>query len=370
MGFANKKPDIEIDDDDFVNFNDEKTKLKAYEVEFTVLSPEKIKSRQNEQIEQIKTMFALPTEHAAILLRYFRWNKEKLVEKYMENPEVISEKSGIVANGSELHQKEVVPGFVCDICCDDEDGMLTYALDCGHRFCCECYQKYLIQKIQGEGESSRIQCPETKCNVTIDDQTIKLLVPQTVVERYHELLDRVFVDDNDTMVWCPAPDCTYAIDCPITSKKLKIIVPTVECICGNKFCFGCSLSDHRPAPCGLVKLWLQKCADDSETANWISANTKECTNCSSTIEKNGGCNHMVCKKCRHEFCWVCMGPWKDHGTNWYNCNRFDETLSINARDVQAKSRASLERYLHVSVTTFLLLINVYILNYEIDLTQK
>lgn len=35
---------------------------------------------------------------------------------------------------------------------------------------------------------------------------------------------------------------------------------------------------------------MKKCADDSETSNWISANTKECPKCHSTIEKNGGCN--------------------------------------------------------------------------------
>lgn len=56
---------------------------------------------------------------------------------------------------------------------------------------------------------------------------------------------------------------------------------------------------------------------------------------------------MTCKKCKWEFCWVCMGPWSEHGTSWYQCNRFDERSGIDARDTQAKSRASLERYLHV-----------------------
>jgi hypothetical protein len=45
---------------------------------------------------------------------------------------------------------------------------------------------------------------------------------------------------------------------------------------------------------------MKKCADDSETSNWISAHTKECSKCNSTIEKNGGCNHMSCKKCKYE----------------------------------------------------------------------
>ncbi|CCL98184.1 uncharacterized protein FIBRA_00178 [Fibroporia radiculosa] len=106
------------------------------------------------------------------------------------------------------------------------------------------------------------------------------------------------------------------------------------------------VEDSKPVICAVARMWLQKCRDDSETANWIKSNTKECSKCQSTIEKNGGCNHMTCKKCKYEFCWVCMGPWSEHGTSWYNCNRYDEKASVDARDAQSKSRASLERYLH------------------------
>jgi ariadne-1 len=164
--------------------------------------------------------------------------------------------------------------------------------------------------------------------------------------RYHELLTRTFVDDKDNLKWCPAPNCVYAVDCKVKSRELSRIVPTVQCNCGHGFCFGCAHTDHQPAPCALVKKWLKKCEDDSETANWISANTKECPKCASTIEKNGGCNHMTCRKCRNEFCWMCMGVWSEHGTSWYNCNRFEEKSGHDARDAQAKSRQSLERYLH------------------------
>lgn len=41
-----------------------------------------------------------------------------------------------------------------------------------------------------------------------------------------------------------------------------------------------------------------------------------------------------------------MGLWSEHGQAWYNCNRFEEKSGIDGRDAQAKSRQSLERYLH------------------------
>lgn len=43
------------------------------------------------------------------------------------------------------------------------------------------------------------------------------------------------------------------------------------------------------------------------------------------------------------------GPWSDHGTQWYSCNRYDDKAAIDARDAQSKSRISLERYLHVRI---------------------
>lgn len=101
------------------------------------------------------------------------------------------------------------------------------------------------------------------------------------------------MDDKPNLRWCPAPNCEYAVDCAVLPAQLHTIVPSVNCRCGHNFCFGCGFSEHQPCPCSLVKKWLKKCEDDSETANWISANTKECPKCVSTIEKNGGCNHMT-----------------------------------------------------------------------------
>ena len=39
--------------------------------------------------------------------------------------------------------------------------------------------------------------------------------------------------------------------------------------------FRCGLDYHAPTDCDVIKKWLTKCADDSETANYISAHTKD-----------------------------------------------------------------------------------------------
>ncbi|KAJ5544799.1 Zinc finger C6HC-type [Penicillium sp. DV-2018c] len=323
-----------------------KNKKKPYEVEYKVLDPSDIDHEQLGQVNEVCAILGLPPESAAILLRFGRWNKEKLIEGYMEQPEKTLEQAGLGSGSGWTPKTEIVPGFTCDICCEDGDDLETYAMRCGHRFCVDCYRQYLGQKIKEEGEAARIQCPGDGCNRIVDHKSLELLVAEDLQERYHELLTRTYVDDKENLKWCPAPNCEYAIDCGVKSRDLRRIVPTVQCACKHEFCFGCTLNDHQPAPCKLVKMWLQKCEDDSETANWISANTKECAKCNSTIEKNGGCNHMTCRKCKYEFCWMCMGLWSEHGTSWYNCNRYEEKSGAEARSAQAKSRSSLERYLH------------------------
>ncbi|RCH80044.1 hypothetical protein CU098_002904, partial [Rhizopus stolonifer] len=336
--FANSMSDFEEDD-----IFPETQPKKTYKTEYQVLSPNNLKAKQDGEISQVSTILGLSNQDSATLLRHFRWNKERLFEQYMDSPEKVIKQSGLSLSQQRQQQQQQENDFICDICCDQVDQSI--GLSCDHRFCQACYKQYVQQKI-GEGESRRIECPESDCQLIVDQKTVELLMDAVGLKKYRELLNRTFVDDHDFLKWCPAPDCEYAIECAVPSTSLVSFVPTVRCECQHRFCFGCTLNDHQPCICSLVSKWLKKCADDSETANWISANTKECGKCHSTIEKNGGCNHMTCRKCKHEFCWVCMGPWSEHGTSWYTCNRFDENSSEQTQNNQTRSRMSLERYLH------------------------
>ena len=109
--------------------------------------------------------------------------------------------------------------------------------------------------------------------------------------RYHKLLNEAFMSDSQSLRYCPHPNCEHVIECSqAPPRTLTHLVPIVKCECKRELCFGCGYpANHRPVLCHLLKHWEKKCADDSETSNWLSANTKECSKCQSTIEKNGGC---------------------------------------------------------------------------------
>jgi ariadne-1 len=160
-----------------------KTK-KPYEVDFKVLSPADIEREQSQQINEVSTILGLPPESAAILLRFARWNREKLIESYMDRPGQILEEAGLGQNFEGEPKTEVVPGFMCEICCEDGDDLETYAMRCGHRFCVDCYRHYLTQKIKEEGEAARIQCPQDHCHRIVDSKSLNLLVTNDLKERY------------------------------------------------------------------------------------------------------------------------------------------------------------------------------------------
>jgi len=186
--------------------------------------------------------------------------------------------------------------FICPICFDDTQ-VTTLALSCDHHFCTGCWNAYVTSKIRDEAEHA-IRCMAQNCALIIPSHVVKsVLAGDTVTwDRFQELLVRHFVASNPNLKYCPYPSCTNTVSCPSAASKssLTSVVPTVTCPAAgstpHRFCFGCTIDgDHRPVVCSVAKMWLKKCRDDSETANWIKSNTKECSQCQSTIEKNGGC---------------------------------------------------------------------------------
>lgn len=175
--------DEEEPDIGFSQEKDLKPTKKAFEVDFNIFSPSDIQHYQDKQIDDVSAILGQPSEATAILLRHLRWNKERLIEAYMDRPEKLLESAGLGPDSEQTPQTRVMKGFTCDICCEDGPDMETYALKCNHRYCADCYRQYLASKIKDEGEAARIQCPTTGCHRIIDSKTIDLLIAAELKER-------------------------------------------------------------------------------------------------------------------------------------------------------------------------------------------
>ncbi|CAI6368940.1 unnamed protein product [Macrosiphum euphorbiae] len=149
----------------------------------------------------------------------------------------------------------------------------------------------------------------------------------------------LFILNHIHLTLLPGANCTAVIKSKESLAKKAICTQ-----CETSFCFKCGNDYHAPTDCATIKKWITKCADDSETSNYIAANTKDCPKCNIFIEKNGGCNHMQCLSCKFDFCWMCMGDWKAHGTEYYDCSKYRENPQNGSES--AKAREALKKYLH------------------------
>lgn len=125
----------------------------------------------------------------------------------------------------------------------------------------------------------------------------------SVLEKFgSELMERVY-----HAVRCPNPHC----DCHLRSSAASPAI--LECACGEEVCAVCKEESHFPAPCTLARVATALVQDgDFANSEWIRSNTRPCPKCEVSIEKNNGCNHMRCARCRHEFCWTCGVAWGPH----------------------------------------------------------
>ena len=95
--------------------------------------------------------------------------------------------------------------------------------------------------------------------------------------------------------------------------------------------------------CDTVSKWILKNSAESENTNWILAYTKPCPKCKRPIENNLGCMHMTCTQpCRFEFCWLCLGSWRDHR----NCNGYGTAIQDETEKRREMAKKSLEKYTH------------------------
>lgn len=169
---------------------------------------------------------------------------------------------------------------------------------------CTGWTEYFTVQIN-DGQSRRVKCMAPKCNAICDEAIVRNLVCKRdpdIAHRFDRFLLESYIEDNSKVKWCPSiPHCGNAI------RVKGDIYCEVECTCGLQFCFSCSSVAHSPCSCIMWELWRKKCQDESGTVNWLTVNTKPCPKCHKPVEKNGGCNLVVCV-CKQAFWLVPLAP--------------------------------------------------------------
>lgn len=336
------------EEDDFIGDFDFEIVDDDLEDDFACLSLDDLILEQQKLVKNVAELTNLPESVAGNLLRYYKWKQEDFLTKYFENPNAVLKEIGIGSKVKKSTPVAKLHGILdCLICVEQHEAKDCTALSCKHVICNNCWSHYLTMNIN-EGSVDNLLCPCTGCKVIVPGEVVKNIVDESVYSKYLKFQTHSFVENSTSATWCPAVNCGNVITADMIKGKV------VQCSCSYRFCVTCHEEAHAPATCEQVKNWLSKSKDDSETTHWVGANTKDCPRCNVAVEKNGGCNHMTCRQCNYEWCWLCIKPWKGH-TNFYTCNRYEKqkvkkekkkTKIQRLEEEREKKRIALQRYLH------------------------
>nr|XP_025146621.1 ankyrin repeat and IBR domain-containing protein 1 isoform X4 [Bubalus bubalis] len=373
------------------------------------LRPQDLRRLKDMLIVETADMLQAPLFTAEALLRAHDWDREKLLEAWMSNPENCCQRSGVqmptpppsgynawdtlpsprtprttrssVTSPDEL---SLSPGdldtSLCDICmCSISVFEDPVDMPCGHDFCRGCWESFLNLKIQ-EGEAHNIFCPAYDCFQLVPVDIIESVVSKEMDKRYLQFDIKAFVENNPAIKWCPTPGCERAVRLTKQGSDTSgsdtlsfplLRAPAVDCGKGHLFCWECLGEAHEPCDCQTWKNWLQKITEmkpeelvgvseayeDAANCLWLLTNSKPCANCKSPIQKNEGCNHMQCAKCKYDFCWICLEEWKKHSSStggYYRCTRYEVIQHVEEQSkemtVEAEKKhkrfQELDRFMH------------------------
>jgi len=313
--------------------------------------------RQDPDIE-IQNFSKIHSGHIEMLLNKHGWEVKDAAIAFYRSPQRAFEKCGI---DTPIHEKNVKDEDrkeslkideseqTCLICCEsfskDSDEWKSLQT-CSHGFCGSCIGDYITVVAKSRSFGLAVKCPHHECKAPLTPVEVeRLSSDRQEYDRIVATSNRNFVVSNDTLRYCPHPNCQcvvkfslpkYAKDagldeveifhrvggtCTTRSTKNHHHFLSYEGVYdpqyfnherkpkkAHRFCFNCGETfAHWPLQCEKLDRWKREVAshvnevegnvedeDFSSIAQklWMKANTRPCPKCQVPIEKDQGCNHV------------------------------------------------------------------------------
>lgn len=229
----------------------------------------------------------------------------------------------------------------CPICFGDSseaDFSGIRRLTCGHEYCRNCLTERIDLGLREWQELDRhVHCPREGCAHIMNAEDIRIVTGDDArIANFNNILTDRFINANPNYRRCPTPRCEVIYE-------FDRVVHTIQCReCHQEYCSDCRLPHAQGEACNQPV--IQNNNNDANARadqEWLLQNTRPCPNCRANIQKNGGCNHMTCRACRHEFCWYHLIPWGDacRQNHWFEGQGDQQALEAAAVQAAARLRA-------------------------------
>ncbi|KAM8870756.1 E3 ubiquitin-protein ligase RNF144B isoform 1-T3 [Spinachia spinachia] len=224
-------------------------------------------------------------------------------------PTLSREDVGLEPGSLEASAQHPEPGSraYCRLCLSELPSAATMELQgCDCVFCTTCLERYVQLAIM-EGGGAHITCPDMAClkDGVLLDSEIASLAPEDQVELYQRVKFERAVKLDSSKAWCPVLECQA-----VCSVHLSTEPHAVPCLtCHTVFCSRCRgpwqgghICPERQPMMLAVPSRESRGRSNSDSDMPI----KQCPMCGIYIERDQGCAQMMCKSCKHTFCWYCL----------------------------------------------------------------
>ncbi|KAG0045429.1 hypothetical protein BGZ83_009356 [Gryganskiella cystojenkinii] len=193
-------------------------------------------------------------------------------------------------------------------------------MPCDHGLCLSCLQSYLTNATTSPTSRAPTVCPQPGCRTPIPTESAELVLDSQLLEAWYRKLAEIHVANK---VCCPRPECQSIVD---LDDRDGTAVTCPEC--KSSFCASCAVPFHRGFTCEEYQNQARGGESEEDRAmlqlvqdrHW-----RHCPSCRFVIEKQQGCNHMVCH-CGQSFCYACGHPWNELDAR---CSRDCESEGIH-----------------------------------------
>lgn len=209
---------------------------------------------------------------------------------------------------------------LCSICFEEKHFKEFSVLECEHSYCTNCITQHIAHAINNDN-SEALRCPTPKCKMPLGPKDTNTLLNNNapLKSKLSQIQFNTWLMQQKNRTACPTPDCSFIF---INERTDQF---TMQCpSCDATYCAQCLTQHSARITCHEVKENKKVIADKKEqeeaTERWKEQNSRPCPQCKVSIEKSEGCNHMICRTCKHEFCWQCMKPYEAKGHGPFGCS--------------------------------------------------
>ncbi|XP_041842868.1 E3 ubiquitin-protein ligase RNF144B isoform X2 [Melanotaenia boesemani] len=191
----------------------------------------------------------------------------------------------------------------CKLCLSQQPTAATRELQsCRCMYCTACLQQYVQLAIM-EGGGAPITCPDMACHKSgvLTESELAGLAAADQVELYQRLKFEREVKLDPSKAWCPVLECQAVCSVQPSTEGLPAAVPCPTC--HAIFCSSCRGPWKDSHICPERQPMISPSPFHESSADM---SIKQCPMCGIYIERNQGCAQMLCKSCKHTFCWYCL----------------------------------------------------------------